>query len=152
MHLDKNSLYYRICPHCRKPHMVHNKSRDYCSDKCYNDFYSQIRKHMKIADYYSKPHSEMQQQLNHKEEYPKEDLVFNAYENNLKILASLSIDEEGTRYNVQELNNAGFEFNAYSYRYQINSDLNIYGIEYGPYVIFLDQPDTLLIHLKKTIK
>lgn len=152
MRLDENSQYYRICPHCRMPHMVHNKSRDYCSDKCYDDFYNQIRKHKKIASQYGQPHTEMQQQLNHCKEYPKENLMFNGYENNLKILASLSIDEGGTRYKVQELHNRGFEFNAYSHRYQIKSDLNIYGIEYGPYVIFLDQPDTLLIHLKKTIK
>lgn len=129
--------------------MVHNKGRDYCSAKCYNDFYNQIRKHMKIADQYGQPQSEMKQQLNHKAEFSKEDLVSNAYEKNLKILASLSIDEGGTKYNVQELNHAGFEFSAYSYRYPVNSDLNIYGIEYGPYVAFLIEQDTLLIHYKK---
>ena len=149
MPLDENSPYYRICPLCRKPHMVHNKGRDYCSDKCYHDFYNQTRKLKKISTQYGQQFSETQKQLNNYQEHPKKELAPDAFEKNQNILSALRLDENGTLYKIQELENAGFEFYAYSYRYPLNTDLNIYGLEYGSYVAFLTEPDSLLIHHKK---
>ncbi len=44
--LNQNSDRYRICPHpeCRKPHLVKNRGRDYCSDKCADDHYNLLRR------------------------------------------------------------------------------------------------------------
>ncbi len=149
MPLDENSPYYRICPHCRNPHMVHNKGRDYCSEKCYQDFYNLTRKLKKAANQYGRAATEIHKQLNKYQEHPKKELPDDASERNQQILSALLLDEDGSHYKIQELSNAGFEFFAYTYRYPLNAELNIYGLEYGPYVAFLVEPDTLLIHYKK---
>ncbi|MFZ7116394.1 MAG: hypothetical protein ACO1G9_13520 [Bacteroidota bacterium] len=136
--LDANSPYYRICPACSRPHMVKNKGRDYCSNKCYQDFYNATHRVVK------KQHIQLMQ-----EEYNK-DATEDHLESNKKILDSLMLEPEGTLYQIQEFQEAGFHFLAYTYRYPFNAHLNIQCVEYGEYQSFLVKPDVILIH-KKTI-
>lgn len=136
--LDESSPYYRICPACSKPHMVKNKGRDYCSDKCYQDFYNATHRVVK-----------KQQTLPVQEEYNK-DATKDLLESNKKILDFLMLEPNGTLYHIQELLEVGFNFLAYTYRFPFNSQLNIQCVEYGEYETFLVKPDVILIH-KKTI-
>lgn len=147
--IDPGSPYYRICPHCKKPHMVHNKGRDYCSDKCYQDFYNLTRKFKKPSSSYPPILNETEKQLRNYQEDPKKEIPLNALETNQKILESLLIDKDGTAYKITELESAGFEFFAYTFRYPLNSDQNIYCLEYGKYEAFLIEPDALLLHPKQ---
>lgn len=136
--LDPDSPNYRVCPACKKPHMVYNKGRDYCSNKCYQDFYNATHRVVK------KQQTHLMQQ-----EYNK-DATKELLEANKKILDSLMLKPEGNHYQIQELQKFGFNFCAYSYRFPFNSHLNIQCVEYGEYQTFLIKPDVILIH-KKTI-
>jgi hypothetical protein len=132
--------------------MVKNKGRDYCSNKCYQDFYNLTRKFKKPGIQNNPAVNETEKLLNNYPEDPKKEIAFDAFEKNQKILSSLIIDDKGTPYKIQELENAGFEFYAYTFRYPLNSDLNIYCLEYGPFEAFLIAQDALLIHHKQTTR
>lgn len=147
--IDPESPYYRICPHCKKPHMVHNKGRDYCSAKCYQDFYNLTRKFKKPSSPYPPIINETEKQLRNYQEDPKKEIPLDAHETNQKILSSLAIDKDGTPFKINELASAGFQFFAYNFRYPLNIDQNIYCLEYGQYEAFLIEPDALLIHPKQ---
>lgn len=138
--LDANSPYYRICPACSKPHMVKNKGRDYCSNKCYQDFYNSTQRIIK-----------KQEPSKSQEEFNK-DVTKEMLASNKNILDSLPIESEGTHYKIQELLATGFIFCAYTYRYPFNQQLNILCTEYGEYETFLVKPDVILIHKKNNIK
>lgn len=147
--LDPNSPFYRICPSCDSPHMVHNKGRDYCSDKCYQDFYNATRRIKRVAPMYAPPHVESinASDISFREiQYKSIDPI--ALRKNIRILESLALHPNGTKYRVHSLEQAGFDFNAHSYRYPISSERNIYCIEYGKFETLLVEPDTILIHIK----
>ena len=146
---DPTSPYYRICPSCHTGHMVRNKSRDYCSDKCYQDFYNQTRRIKRVALMYAPPYvdtnpiqTETYREAQHKSIDP------NFLQKNIGILEQLSIEGDGTKFKVHNLAEAGFEFSAHSYRYPISIERNIYCIEYGQFETLLVEPDTILIHIK----
>lgn len=44
LELDPLSDRYPVCPNCRKLHMVRNKGRDFCRDKCANQHYNARRR------------------------------------------------------------------------------------------------------------
>ncbi|MBL0031605.1 MAG: hypothetical protein IPP27_05255 [Bacteroidetes bacterium] len=135
--MDANSPYYRICPACSKPHMVKNKGREYCSDKCYQDFYNATQRIIKRPGI-----SNIQEEFNI--EATEEMLICNK-----KLLDSLTIEPDGSQYKIHVLLEAGFNFSAYTYRYPLNKQLNILSTEYGDYETFLVKPDVILIHKKK---
>lgn len=45
--LDPKSDRYRVCPQCGKGHMVRHRSRDFCSDKCCDDYNNQNKRLLK---------------------------------------------------------------------------------------------------------
>lgn len=143
--LDPGSSYYRICPSCHSPHMVHNRGRDYCSDKCYQDFYNATRRIKRIAPLYAPPRLD---------NYPsfrevKDNVIdFSALAKNISILKSLSLESGETKAKLNDLEDAGFRFKAYSYRYPISIERNIYCVEYGNFQTLLLEADTILIHIK----
>lgn len=159
LELDPLSDRYRVCPYCRKPHMVRNKGRDFCSDRCADQHYNARRRLMKQAEPKNavaivqevavEPETAAQPQIQTVEivqpkasqPTPQEkESGDSVYERNIQILDSLKVRiPEGTSYQIDALTKGGFDFNAYSGRgalYNIDPKLNCHFILYGTYRIY----------------
>lgn len=157
--LDPLSDRYRVCPNCETPHMVHNKGRDFCSDRCADQHYNARRRLMKQALQtvtleaveVSEPAPE-QMSLAPVENQPKE----NSYNRNLEILNSLTIDpQRGTMLHAENLLSLGFDFESSSGRgvlYNIDPGLNCHFMQYGVFRIYRVDFSQLLIYKFQTTK
>jgi hypothetical protein len=163
--LDPLSDRYRVCPNCETPHMVRNKGRDFCSDRCADQHYNARRRLMKQAAPKSEsaiaPQSELVLEPLAESEtastpkvqvaeiaepvppqpaQPEKENGELAYEKNIQILNSLKIRiPGGTTFLIDDLAKSGFDFNAYSGRgvlHNIDPKLNCHFILYGTYRVY----------------
>jgi hypothetical protein len=142
--LDPNRDRYRICPYweCRKPFMTKHRSRDFCSQKCHDDYHNQQKRLLKYGDEISKDN--------------QHDLVntqasenLNVLENNISILNELPLEEDGSFFDISELINIGFDFTVFTFRYKLPNTMDSFFMLYGPYQIYLTEPNKILIYLKQ---
>lgn len=159
--LDPLSDRYRVCPNCGSPHMVKNRGRDFCSDRCADQHYNAHRRLMKqaepkhvvettpevapppaeapvaIASPETLSASTPETMLSTQVEQESADTV---YEQNIKLLEGLSIRiPNGTTYLVDDLARSGFDFSAYSGKgvlHNIDTALNCHFLLYGKYRIY----------------
>lgn len=128
--LDRTSDRFRICPNpeCKKEHMVKHRGKDYCSDKCADDHYNFKRRldnHAEelltkggtvssIADFQSVNLKKKSEDSVFVSQIP-DDVWKEKMITNMQILNSLELDAvHGSLYGVQELLDAGFDFNVFS--------------------------------------
>jgi hypothetical protein len=161
--LDPQSDRYRVCrnPECRKHFMAKNRSRDYCSDRCADTHYNFLRKYIQQNNYgdvtkkqYNVPASETDPEI--KSTFPnnKPDQEWTAaYENNLKILDSLTLNpKKGTPYKVDYLIGLGYNFFCYTSRaplFNIEPKHDAHCLILSDYKIYLIERNTILIFSKK---
>ena len=156
--LDPLSNRYRICPNCKKQHMVKHLGKDFCSDFCADTHYNENRRLNKQAEAIlteNKKHTSNETTTTQivdaailksnldPEKWGQE------MENNIKILDGLSIDnEKGSLYHMQDLMQRGMNFFVYSDRGKLHNTsekhdchflifckYRIYSIDYGKVLI-----------------
>ena len=109
--LDPKSEFYRICPGCGKAHMVKNRGRDYCSEKCYQDHYNDFNRKIKSLKLNVSPENSTPEIRKYEPPIRIEDK--NTLNKNIHILeTTLSGDLEKV-VNSFELEIKGFNFFAY---------------------------------------
>jgi hypothetical protein len=121
--LDPLSMYYRICPYCKRPHMVKNRGRDFCSDRCADTYYNVHRRDLKQAEKIIAEKG-MVTDVNSKQPIVIEESKIDYGENlnyrfthNINLLNSLSIDlNKGTIYHIPDLVRMNFDFSIYEAR------------------------------------
>lgn len=164
--LDPLSDRYRVCPNCGTPHMVRNKGRDFCSDRCADQHYNARRRLMKQAE--PKANIESAPPPTQAPESIERVAVAIAptveptqpqvtdYEQNLKILEAITVHPEaGTVYHIDDLTKAGFNYDACSGRgtlHNIDPKLNCHFVQYGKYRIYRVDFSHVLIHKYKHLK
>ncbi len=103
--VDPLSDRYRICPNCKIAHMVHNRGRDFCTDKCADDYYN--------------THRRLTRQATNVPPLANTSLITRdqMLAKNLNVLNHLSIDETfGTKYLITDIVNSGFDFSFHTSR------------------------------------
>lgn len=173
--LDPLSDRYRVCPNCGSPHMVRNKGRDFCSDRCADQHYNARRRLMKQAEPkrdiepaplplalpalppVPEPIAVIESVAVTTEEVglPTQPQVTD-YEKNIQILESSSIlPDSGTVYHLDDLTRAGFVYDACSGRgtlHNIDPKLNCHFVQYGKYRIYRVDFSHVLIHKNQQLK
>ncbi len=152
MDLDPLSDRYRVCPNCKIPHMVRNRGRDFCSDRCSDQHYNANRRLMKQAE--PKGNSEVVAQTQNEASAPPgsatsltEDTSskvvvhqMSAYDRNIWILDAQNIHpQNGTTYSIDDLVKIGFVFEACAGRgilHSIDPKLNCHFLQYGKYRVY----------------
>jgi hypothetical protein len=122
--LDRTSNRFRICPNCGTEHMVKHLGRDFCCDKCADDYYNQNRRLKKQAEAML---NEMK--INTTEEItspePNNNLIEAIKENdlnweaamkvNLSVLNNLLLDDKhGSVFSIDDLISLGLNFTHHS--------------------------------------
>jgi hypothetical protein len=129
--LDPKSTFYRICPGCGKAHMVKNRGRDYCSDKCYQDYYNQFKRKIRSLkldeDVENKIPENQKYQPPIRNENPK------LLNQNIQILEKILSGESEKDVDLFELEAKGFNFFAFSFHYPIDETRNNSCMEFGPF-------------------
>lgn len=147
--LNPASPYYRICPNsaCRKPHMVTNRGRDYCSNECADKDYNQKRRLKKMAEriLFKEEPGQIVPLVKTEEELK--------LEKNISILDSFIIPPKGIYLKKYVLSKKGFAFNTCTNKYNyVKDDViveDLFWIQYGPYLTFSDTYKTILIKKHK---
>jgi hypothetical protein len=116
--LEPLSDRYRVCPYCKTAHMVKHLGRDYCTDKCADNHYNEKRRLKKqvesmlsgkIVTMYEGWDTSTEEQLE------LEELKNKVIQNNVKILNSLDIEDDGNNlYKIPNIESVGLDFNHYS--------------------------------------
>jgi hypothetical protein len=155
--LDPLSDRYRICPNpsCRKPHMVRNKGRDYCCDKCADEHYNLNReyrnlykaeKEIEIETENAVIKSENQKVVNWK---PDPDWL-TAHNKTIEVFNSLTIDPvKGTKYNLDHLVSLGANLLTYSAignLHNIDEKYACKSLVFDDYRLFLIDYNVILIY------
>jgi hypothetical protein len=118
--LDPSSNRFRICPNCKKEHMVNHLGKDFCCDKCADDHYNQNRRLRKQAEAMLAEKSQNIVTINDRggpiESFPSSDPEWEAsMKTNVFILNSLDLDDKyGSVFSIDDLFSLGFQFSCYS--------------------------------------
>jgi hypothetical protein len=155
--LDPLSDRYRICPNppCGRPHMVKNKSRDYCSDKCADDHYNFIRKYRQQHEAEKGKKVELEKSTIEAEKQKEIDWKLDPewlkiHNNNIDILSSLAIDSaNGTQFPLDYLINLGANLTAYTAigtYYTIDETYNSRSLVIGDYKLYLIDYNVILVY------
>jgi endogenous inhibitor of DNA gyrase (YacG/DUF329 family) len=147
MELDPNSNFYRICPGCNKSHMVTNRGRDYCSEKCYQDHYNSYRKRIKAMDQAS-----FQKNMIKNFVTPERLDDSQVLKKNIHILRNLLNESSESSFSVQQLDSLGFNFYGFSYHAPRQDNPKSFCIEYGPYETFLVTNESVFVRQKEISK
>jgi hypothetical protein len=114
--LDPTSDRYRICPYCKKAHMVNHLGRDYCCDAHADKHYNEKRRLKKQAEKII-----AESQIDAKDEIsdvtPTNNLFLRneVLEKNIALLGSLNINPvSGNIFKIPYLEAHGCDFNYYS--------------------------------------
>ena len=143
MDLDPESSFYRICPRCGKAHMVNNRGRDYCSEKCYQDHYNNFRKKLRDFKLFDTESMENKSQSTYTPPKPNKDME--AQNRNIQIFKELLDNGSKAYLSIYELDRIGFDFFAFSYHYPLDEKQLSFCIEYGPLKTILTNPSTILV-------
>ena len=152
---DYWSSYYRVCPNCGIGHMAANRGRSYCTDQCADAHYNRIKRKfntpgsiIRASDGVTIGNDSVQPQPPGNK-YRHQDLTQKQLITNISLLNLLKIDpKKGATYNINELNEAGFVFTAYSDKSKIrdtSDGVDCYAISYGNYEFFFTQKGQVLI-------
>lgn len=161
--LNPLSDRFRVCPQCGEQHMVTHRSRDFCSDKCCDDYNNQKKRLAKQAEILvpqleilipencqptiqvsHPPINGNEANTDSTVKQEKTDL-----ERNFEILNLLTIDTvEGTHFYIEDLVTKGFNFYAYSEKetlFNIPEPYESYCLKVESFLIFLIENNKVLI-------
>jgi len=160
--LDPLSDRYRVCPHpqCGKAHMVNNRGKDYCSNKCANDHYNMLRRLKKQALeseaarllVQEKPQlfTETQPETTYA---PEVQTAPAELEKNYRILSQLHLDNNaGSLYTLSQINDLGLDLRFYSgikRHHNLPKNLSCNWLYIGPFRIYRLESEKFLL-IKKT--
>ena len=145
--INQQSTYFRICPFCGKAHMVKNRGRDYCTDKCADDHYNLLRR-LKSQHEGMIGAIKVENSVSNIYAPPKRNVDPEALKKNIEILSHLTKGQDSANISIESIISLGWEGTAYSYHYPFNQSLNIFCVEYGPYETLFINPNTIYVHLK----
>lgn len=167
--LDPLSDRYRVCPNCSIPHMVRNRGRDFCSDRCADQHYNTRRRLLKqadpknnavmVADDIIVPEASAEEIAQPEIIVAIEPIQVNSestYGKNIRILNSMQIlFPDGTTYPIEDLTKSGFDFNTYTDRgvlHNIDPELNCHFLQYEMYRIYRVDVSHVLIAKVEPLK
>jgi endogenous inhibitor of DNA gyrase (YacG/DUF329 family) len=156
--LDPTSTYYRICPECSKQHMVTHRGRDFCSDRCADNWYNRRRKlekqvavtKVEKGGFINELHPVQNAHSGHNDESAQDSEM--QRQANLDYLNSLVLDPfTGSEFDLDELINNNFDFSLFNYRFLLHNtnSKSCYCLTYGRFRIFLIARNKILITTKK---
>jgi hypothetical protein len=125
--LDPTSDRYRICPYCKKPHMVNHLGKDYCCDVHADKHYNEKRRLKKHAEFMLKEKQKVkvkeEEKINENglsvdlPEMSVDEVKKNGIEKNVAVFDSMEVDpNEGSIYGILYLEGNGVDFKYYSYK------------------------------------
>ncbi len=155
--LDPLSDRYRICPNpnCKKPHMVKNTGRDYCSDNCADRHYNFLRKYRKQAETEKEKQAETEKFTNEALQLKVVDFKtdpdwLKAYNKNIELFSGLHLDpSKGTKYPLDHIVSLGVNLYVHTANGTLHNIDDKYGCKYlviGDYKLFLIDHNTILIY------
>lgn len=132
--LDRKSDRFKICPKCHVEHMVAHRGRDFCSDKCCDDYNNEKKRLLKQSEVVVPqleiimpdallPHLEdiMTNVTSNDDTIPKTESISPPnqwqiqFDSNINILDTLTIHAtEGSHFYIENLVQRGFNFFMYS--------------------------------------
>lgn len=125
---------YRECKECKKPFMTDHLSREFCGDKCKQEFNNRL----------GREREKSRQQV-----ILVEKLEENAYHQklaaNIQLFDSLNIPPDGRVYHFESLVAAGAYFPAFSEKVRNLTPFESYSFYYGPYLLSHIENNQLLI-------
>ena len=152
--MDPHSPYYRICPGCSVPHMVEHRGRDYCSNKCADNYYNWVKRNFRqaeriIADkgYITQESNEAALSLSQQVD-PGKVYFENEFNKNVFFLENLKISDKDARYSLIYFLKNHFNFSVYSARQPVNNiteNEQCFYIVIKNYSIFLLKENEILI-------
>ena len=150
-------IHFRICPNpdCRKIHFPKHRGRDFCSDKC-NDDFNNRKKQLKRQALNEQNRVEEKQETEEVSSKPKDDSIqtggnpwLDRYDNNLRILNSLDLNfENGSTFRLLDFVRCGFDFSCNSGQGLIHNVDSRYGcrfLQFDNFRIFLVDLNLILI-------
>lgn len=155
--LDRKSDRFRICPQCGLEHMVIHRGRDFCSDKCcddYNNGIKRLQRHAQITEPEIEEISALEEQIECESSGQELTLtpteLSTDIEGNLAILGELTLDtKKGSHFYLQDLLEKGFNFPAYSDRvklHNIDPEHQSHYLMFGKYRIYsIDNGKVLIV-------
>lgn len=153
-----NADLLRQCPHCKRYHIVRNRSRDFCSDWCADTFYNRfVRGRKKGASFGSLqlPGTQVLE-IDPTAMQAIGAGISNAQINkpeNQQILDNLQIDAtNGTSYQWSDLISKGFDLSKYSVRSKLHNTpegTEAYCLSFGNYWLFCINSESVLIFKQK---
>ncbi|MGZ4055310.1 MAG: hypothetical protein ACXVDZ_14295 [Bacteroidia bacterium] len=152
--LNPKSDRYRICPECGEGHMVKHRGRDFCSDKCCDDYNNKAKRLLKQSEPQQPITEEIPTNVLPVAEVPKPEVILapveilNGVQKNIQILNTLVIDpKEGSACYLNYLMNLGIDFNEFVSEklHNIPSGYQANCLACGKYRIYLIDSNTVLI-------
>jgi ribosomal protein S27AE len=126
--LDKTSEYYRICPYCKEEFMADHMSREYCNDKCGDNFNNRKKRLVKRINgkLDSSSPTTTHSTIGFEEKI----------QSNINILNQFKIDKEnGIDLPLETLDELGYDSNYFSGRHEIENSTIFYRLTVGSYTI-----------------
>ncbi|UPT68610.1 MAG: hypothetical protein M0D57_08315 [Sphingobacteriales bacterium JAD_PAG50586_3] len=114
--LNPLSDRYRICPNCKKGHMITHGKRDFCSDKCNDDYNNRLKKDLRLL-IQSEEHQVQPNDVIEKIVEPMAEIKpqNQKLRDNIAIIDSYEIEPNGySIVEMQDLEDAGYDFDVYS--------------------------------------
>jgi ribosomal protein S27AE len=131
--MDPESDRFRVCPNCGSEFMTEHRSREFCNDKCTDEFHNRKKRDAHLHGMEADESSLVS--VVDPPKNPSAGLV-----NNIKILDALPIDkEEGSVFHVEQLDQLGLNLNYFSGRgelYNINPELGCHFLQVGYYRLY----------------
>jgi len=152
----KNRL--RVCPNpeCRKQHWVHNRGRDFCSKKCYDNWYNRNRKYINEYEKDAENGNVIMLQDSEKQGIVCTTTIPDGqkkYDVSLLMLDGLTIDPViGTLFKLDDLIKAGLDPSACLARvklYNIEEKYNAHFLQFGSYELYYMDYNSILIYKNK---
>ena len=141
--LDPTSDRCRVCPYCKKPHMVNHLSKDYCCDSHADKHYNEKRRLKNHAESMLKEEQEaiIKEGEGIEKKTPSiaqpeisaEEVKKNGIEKNVEVFDRMEVDpNEGSIYGILYLEGNGVDFRCHSFK--INNEDSTTG-KFSNYII-----------------
>lgn len=166
--LDSRPDRFRICPQCNKKHMVFHRGRDFCSDKCCDDYNNQRKRLLKQSEVLVPqievliPDALLPLLKNNRtddtfgnDDVPETEPISSSNEwqiqldRNINILDTLTIHStEGSHFQIEDLVQRDFNFFVYSNQGKLHNMPDGQKCQYltfGKFKIYLLDQDKVLI-------
>ena len=147
----------RICPNCGREHWVNNRARNFCSKKCYDNYYNDhLRNKIETRgqfEFGGKTFELGPESYSIEDKSNDETGQTTQRSKNLLILRSLLVDpNDGTIHRMEDLELSGYSFNVYDSRVPFENQVtgkNCFYTIIGEYKICAITYSTISISINK---